>query len=380
MRAPGQLISRAFASLAVLAALLSPLRGSRLRAQANEASATIAGVVHDSLGAGLAGAEIAVPGTALLARSDGGGAFSLRNVPPGTVSLRVRRLGYHPLTVELAAAAREDASVRVTMARLAQDLAPVVVRGVRGRYTGPFAEFHRRREAGFGHFITRSEIERRNPIRLTDLLRHVPGIRISATRSISNAVRIRNSRCAPIVWLDGTPLTMPEFDLDALTPSTIEGLEVYSGVSTVPPQFMGPRGQGSCGAIVVWSRRGEPRPRAGRPLDLRQLVAALEVFTAEQVDVPARPDSTAPAAPVYPDSLRDARVSGSVLAEFVVDTAGEVELETFGTVSSTHPLFTEAVRRALGGARFHPAVRAGRVVRQVVQLPFRFVAEERSGG
>ena len=60
------------------------------------------------------------------------------------------------------------------------------------------------------------------------------------------------------------------------------------------------------------------------------------------------------------------------MAEFVVGTDGTVEMDTYGVVSSTHPLFTEAVRQALQGATFIPAVKDGRVVRQVVHLPFRF--------
>src|SRR6185437_8630964 len=51
----------------------------------------------------------------------------------------------------------------------------------------------------------------------------------------------------------------------------------------------------------------------------------------------ARPDSSALAMPLYPDSLHRQRISGRVLAEFVVDTAGRPEAETIGIVSSTDP-------------------------------------------
>jgi TonB family protein len=310
------------------------------------------------------------------AQSDERGAFRLTMVRRGSASLRVRRLGFRPTTVDVMVDSAASASVNVTMARLAQELRPVVVLGGRRpHYSGPFADFYERRDRGFGRFITRADIERQNPIMFTDLLRQIPGVHIVSTAMIPNAVRIRANQCAPFVWIDGTPLmTLAEFDLDALPPQSIEGIEVYSGISTVPPQFQGVRGEAACGAIVVWTRRGEPRPRKKRPVDLAQLVAALEVFTADQVDIPARPDSNSPAAPQYPDSLRSAGVGGVVVAEFVVDTSGGVEMDTFGVVSSAHPLFTDAVRRALSDAKFHPARREGRVVRQVVQQPFRFVA------
>jgi TonB family protein len=65
-------------------------------------------------------------------------------------------------------------------------------------------------------------------------------------------------------------------------------------------------------------------------------------------------------------------VVGQVLVEFVVDTSGSVVVESISSVSSTHPQFTDAVRRALREASFSPARISGRAVRQLVQLPVRF--------
>jgi TonB family protein len=97
------------------------------------------------------------------------------------------------------------------------------------------------------------------------------------------------------------------------------------------------------------------------------------VYTADQVDVPARPDSSALAMPLYPDSLHRQRIPGRVLAEFVVDTAGRPEPETIGIVSSTDPRFSASVVHALLEARFVPARLGGHPVRQLVQQPFSFV-------
>ncbi len=66
-------------------------------------------------------------------------------------------------------------------------------------------------------------------------------------------------------------------------------------------------------------------------------------------------------------------IRGLVVAEFVVDTVGHIEGSTIGLVSSTHPLFSDAVRLALGRATYLPALRDGRAVRQIVQQPFDFV-------
>jgi protein TonB len=77
-------------------------------------------------------------------------------------------------------------------------------------------------------------------------------------------------------------------------------------------------------------------------------------------------------APRYPDALRKANVEGEVLAQFVVNEAGVADTSTFTVLKSTHGLFTEAVRSALGTLRFHPALVGGRPVKQLVQMPFQF--------
>lgn len=76
--------------------------------------------------------------------------------------------------------------------------------------------------------------------------------------------------------------------------------------------------------------------------------------------------------PRYPDMLRTANVEGEVLVQFVVDTTGRVEMGTFKVLKSSHDLFTNSVRQALGTMRFYPAEIGGRRVKQLVQQPFNF--------
>lgn len=265
----------------------------------------------------------------------------------------------------------------VIVAPLAQSLATVIVRGDR-RFEdyGRLAGFYQRRSrSSGGHFITRTQIEQRNPAQLTDLFRSVPGARIYSS-TFTSVVRFRGMRCAPLVWLDGFPATAGEFDLDALDPYIVEGIEVYLGVATVPPEFRWVRGGGSCGAIVIWTGFDERRRKARRAatphVELAKQVEERSLFTADQVDAVARADSGSVVRPAYPDSLYRERVTGQVLVEFVVDTTGLVVVETISGISSTHTLFTDAVRRALRDVHLHPATIAGKKVRQLVQLPVKF--------
>lgn len=97
-------------------------------------------------------------------------------------------------------------------------------------------------------------------------------------------------------------------------------------------------------------------------------------FDARVVEVPAslRPGSPVPR---YPDALRPSRVEGRVVVRFVVDTAGRVEPASVRLLSSTHALFTSAVRATLPSLRFTPARARGTKVRQLVELPFEFEVE-----
>ncbi|HEX4683669.1 MAG TPA: energy transducer TonB, partial [Gemmatimonadaceae bacterium] len=80
----------------------------------------------------------------------------------------------------------------------------------------------------------------------------------------------------------------------------------------------------------------------------------------------------ASAVPRFPERLRDAGVEGSVLVQFVVDTTGRVEMSSIKVMTSTHELFTEAVRDALARFRFRPAELTGHRVEALAQMPFEF--------
>jgi TonB family protein len=77
----------------------------------------------------------------------------------------------------------------------------------------------------------------------------------------------------------------------------------------------------------------------------------------------------------YPALLRSAQVEGRVLASFVVDANGRVDLSTFTVLRSDHALFTNAVRQALETAQYQAAEAGGRKVAQVVQQPFIFALD-----
>jgi TonB family protein len=169
-----------------------------------------------------------------------------------------------------------------------------------------------------------------------------------------------------------------EVDLDSFSPTSIHGIELYLGSTTAPARYIYTRDVSSCGTILIWSRGPDTDPINVIPtpsVDLQSLIAQLAVFNPDQVDHRATLDTTRLLQLSFPPPLFAAGVRGLVIAEFVVDTAGRVEAGTVGIVSSTAPLFTEAVRVALESASYVPAIRNGHAVRQFVQQPFEFLVD-----
>ena len=378
--------SRAVAVLAVPLAFLCPLLvavpAAALRAQVATPVLTgiVKGTVITDARIPLVGAQIRFGSLVDFAESDDAGQYTATKVNAGALWLRVRRIGYRPESLLVTVVAGQTVEPMVVMTPIAQRVAEVRVIGRRD-LTGPMAGFYKRQQQGSGRFFTQAEIVKIQPSKMTDLMRTVPGVRIE-TRGFDNKVRMRGSRCSPLVFLDGLGLFAAEFDLDAVDPYTFEGIEVYSGPASVPIEFQGNQRQSSsCGTIVLWSRRGEPREKKLKKGELTpaariaQLLEEATIFTAADVDAGALVDSTTIVKPVYPDSLFEAQIPGELLAEFVVGTDGEAIMETFNAITTTHRSLVEPVRRAVREQRFMPAVRKGRVVQQVMQLPFTFVPD-----
>ncbi len=74
----------------------------------------------------------------------------------------------------------------------------------------------------------------------------------------------------------------------------------------------------------------------------------------------------------YPPLLRDSRVDGEVMVNFILDEEGRPEMETAQVTSASHPAFEAPALRAAERMRFRTAQIGGRDVRVRVTLPIRF--------
>lgn len=339
-----------------------------------QAVGSVRGVVHDSVGGVVSDAEIAIKGSALRTTSDQDGTFRLVGIPAGEAVMEVRRLGYRPATSPVTIAAGGELLVDPALAPVAEQLTAVQIHARAEAYDSRLAGFNQRKSKHVGYFVTRDKLDRMNSARFVDALREMPAVSVRTLRGGVVTVSLRGARCAPLFFMDGFPATAGTMDLDMIDLSSVEGIEVYSGMS-IPPEFMVVSGSENCGVIAVWSRPFRPKARAQSQVsraDLERLISEHTVYTADQVSDPAAWIGGNSGPPVYPDSLWTARVPGRVVAEFIVGDDGRIEPGTLTIASTTHPYFASAVRSALDGAVFRQAMLNGNPVRQLVQLPFVF--------
>jgi hypothetical protein len=214
---------------------------------------TLAGIVTDSGKNPLVGAEVGLIDAGMIARSlrtRDDGRFEFPYLPPGKISILIRRIGYQPrtYTIQIRQGATR-AFLPVVLDPMPTELAKVIVMARIAASEGRLRDFYERKATnGWGSFIEREQIERRNPAWISDVLRTVPGVRVYSWRG-KNLVRLRGG-CAPTLWLDGMRLRGTEVD-DVVFPSDVAAVEVYRSQAGLPPQFMDMSG---CGAIVVWTR------------------------------------------------------------------------------------------------------------------------------
>jgi periplasmic protein TonB len=95
-----------------------------------------------------------------------------------------------------------------------------------------------------------------------------------------------------------------------------------------------------------------------------------EVFLEAQIDDPVQPISIPN--PRYPPVLQSAGISGSVDLQYVVDTTGHAEPNSFKVIKTSHPAFSEPAQEAIRKGVFKPAKLKGRPVRQLVQQRISF--------
>ena len=216
---------------------------------------SIEGTVRNSQNASvIEGAQVTVVGTALTARSDGNGYYRIDNVPAGTYSVRVARLGYNPVT---ATNARVAAGLPLTVNL---EVSPAIINLDAIVVTGTVGETQRGKLAFTVDQITAADL----PVPQVDALTAIqgkvagatvvsasgrpgsaPSVLLRGPTSINSSGRNQE----PLYVVDGVILGSGMADLDALD---IESIEVVKGAAAA--SLFGSRAAN--GVIQITTRRG----------------------------------------------------------------------------------------------------------------------------
>ncbi len=241
---------------AVLSGIVVLLLSTAVSAQ--QLVGAVAGVVRDSTGKPIAGVEVLLPARRSSARSDSAGAYRLAGLQAGKTTLSFRRFGFEPQTVPATITAGATVTMNVVMGVLVQELPGMLVLEREERARKALQDFYHRRESMTGFFLTRDEIEKRNPLNMSDMLRLMPGATLIASSGGQSVLRFARSTlpgrdCPPQYYIDG--IMAAGFNIDDIEPEDVEGVEVYTGAARIPPQFNNSRiGTSICGVVVLWTR------------------------------------------------------------------------------------------------------------------------------
>ncbi len=202
------------------------------------------------------------------------GDFGFEPVPVGVYHIRVMRLGYQTVdhTVQLTQRSRLDIEVELTSQAVA--LEPIIVATTR-QSSLALTGFYDRMDRGLGRFVTRDDIETRNPFYITDLLRSMPGVHVAGPGHTGNrGIISMRGGCRPDVYVDGTRM-IPPVPMDELfSVHDVEAIEVYSSAES-PAQYSTSSG---CGTVLVWTRR--PERGGGQPFSWARLAVGVGFLAA----------------------------------------------------------------------------------------------------
>jgi hypothetical protein len=228
----------------------------------------VLGIFDDATGQPVAGAEVLDLATGLRTLSSVTGTVTLAFLASGSNFLQVKKLGYASKLVPVMVSPADTVSVTVLLQPIRQPL-PEVVTTARAETRGKMSEFERRRATGFGHFITRAQLEKFEGHLTADVMRTLPGVGIylgpfreayvGTTRPPTSILRNGpDGICRAAVMVDGVPVyhgndSEKPFNINSIPPAEIEGVEFYAGGATVPVEYNATRN--TCGLVVIWTRR-----------------------------------------------------------------------------------------------------------------------------
>src|SRR4051812_32625959 len=232
-------------------------------AQAQVERGVIRGTVTDSAGRPVVGVQVMVKNTDIRAMTGLDGHFVLQGVWPGETEIKAQRVGFQIQSATVSVKQADTTRADFVMPNITY-IGDVVTTAEATSARMVLFEQHRAR--GAGAFVTRGDIERRHPDKLSEMLRSVAGVSIKSNTAAGQQPTIEMARsshsitsgvCDVQLYVDGHPYQRG--NVDDFPPETVEGMEIYRGGSELPAEYRAENG--GCGVISIWTRDPSLIPR-----------------------------------------------------------------------------------------------------------------------
>jgi len=234
-------------------------------ALSGQGTGIIRGRVVSEGGRPLDAAQVWIPGTNRVSRTDGNGEYRLTSVPAGTVQLRAQQLGFTAITRPIAVAADQTVSADFTLREAALSLDAMVV-------TGTAAETRKKEVGNATAMISTREIQAAPVNNTQDIITaRAPGVTVlqnSGQPGAGGTIRLRGTNSVtqgnnPIIYVDGirifsdaTPnipsARQNQLALNDIKADDIERIEVVKGAAATT--LYGTEASG--GVIQIFTKKG----------------------------------------------------------------------------------------------------------------------------
>jgi hypothetical protein len=239
-----------------------------LVAPADTTPGRMIGAVTDTTGHPVAGAEVSIDSAQWHPVSEAG-AFVFPRLSAGRHLLIVRSPGYAVDSLHFTIDAGESMALTAKLEKLsALSVVNVQARADTAMTTSAISHDwtegfeYRKRHSNGGTFLDQEAIDGKGAMRMTELLRTVPGVQLVPVANdfggndfkivMRGTATVQGESCPIQYYFDGHPFEESD-DIDRLiSPHQIAAMEIYSGSSQVPEQFKGPHAR--CGIIVIWTK------------------------------------------------------------------------------------------------------------------------------
>lgn len=200
-----------------------------------------------------AGTRVELYGTDIVAMTNEKGEFTMRNLPSGSRVVVARHVGFAADVVPVDLSSHYEQHINIKLPKFVAVMDPVLVTARRSVALDRVG-FGQRSRSGMGYFIGPDRLSKMNANQLTDILRMVPGLRVTYGPNGDVVQSSRSSmRSCVQYWLDDMPFTeMEPGDINHFVNGReVVAVEVYQ--TAAPAKYI-QAGGGSCVTVVLWTR------------------------------------------------------------------------------------------------------------------------------